>query len=113
MLTSSLLLLLLLMCPGDVRTEITASDIREAAENSRRLAAELTVILKRVRSGEAEGDIVKNLRSKIQSLEEELDTDSREEKARRTEDKARKIRTAEFRQMLRKFYLGSHYNFSV
>ena len=109
-----LLLHLLLLYPVEARTEVTASEIREAADSSRKLAAELTVILKRVRAGENQEDIVRKLRSKIKTLEEELDTESREEQEeRKKEDSARRNRLTKFRKMLREFYRGAHYDFSL
>ena len=120
----SVSLLLWALGQGAARSLVTSADVREAADNSRRLAAELTVILNRVRAGQDEGDTedtIRRLNDKIQTLEQELllSQDSREEEGgageevRKAEDKERKIRIAKFRQMLREFYLGAHYDFSI
>ena len=59
-------------------------------------------------------DIVRKLRTKIKTLEEELDTESREEQEeRKKEDSDRRNRLTKFRKMLREFYRGAHYDFSL
>ena len=130
-LPGSLLLLLLLSCltGGHSAAVVTSSDLREAAGNSQRLAAELTVILRRVQAGELEGDredIIRKLTNKIETLEEELELsrDSRQEELQeeerredqenqeegdRTRDDDKRNRIAKFREMLREFYLGAAY----
>ena len=71
----SVSLLLWVLGQGAARSLVTSADVREAADNSRRLAAELTVILNRVRAGQDEGDTedtIRRLNDKIQTLEQEL-----------------------------------------
>ena len=94
-----LLVLLVLLVPLISSTEeggagIRSSDLREVAENSRKLAAELSLILARVRAG------LEEMVSQSPSQEEERDG-------------AKNRRSHKFREMLRQFYLGDHYDFSI
>ena len=78
---------------------IRSSDLREVAENSRKLAAELSLILARVRAGLA-GAVKEEMVSQSPSQEEER-------------DEAKNRRSHKYREMLRQFYLGDHYDFSI
>ena len=107
-----LLLLLLLLplnwCEGAGPTVISSSDFREVAERSRKLAVELSVILDRVRQGprvEGSEEIIRQLKNKIARLETQAEEEER--------DHAKRVRSQKFKQMLRQFYLGNHYQFSL
>ena len=107
-----LLLLLLLLplnwCEAAGPTVISSSDFREVAERSRKLAVELSVILDRVRQGpgvEGSEEIIRQLKSKIARLETQAGEEER--------DHAKRVRSQKFKQMLRQFYLGDHYQFSL
>ena len=115
---SPLLLLLLLLplvwCKGDGGTVITSSDIREVAESSSKLAAELSLILNRVRAGLGEAgseETIRELNNKIEILEKQLRIQAPSQQEQR--DNAKNRRSQKFRQMLRQFYLGDHYDFSL
>ena len=88
------------------------------AESSSHLAAELSVILGRLREGSDQGgreDTISQLNNKIEMLEKQLrlKISSQEEEDEEKRDDAKNSRSQKFRQMLRQFYLGDHYNFSL
>ena len=89
----------LVSCTVEGGAGIRSSDLREVAENSRKLAAELSLILARVRAGLA-GAGSEEMVSQSPSQEEERDG-------------AKNRRSHKFREMLRQFYLGDHYDFSI
>ena len=116
LLLTLLLLLPLIRCKTG--SEIRPSEIRAVAESSSHLAAELSVILGRLREGSDQGgreDTISQLNNKIEILEKQLrlKISSQEEEDEEKRDDAKNSRSQKFRQMLRQFYLGDHYDFSL